>query len=265
MTTATAPTGLTELEAGERARSGRANTPVRGSSRTTTKILRTTVFSFYNNVLFVIGIALLGLGRYSDALVSVGLGIINAALSAFQELRARRALDRLQLLAREPVTVVRDGAERQVSPAEVVEGDLLRVRGGHQVVVDGPVVDDGTDRAVLEADEALLTGEADPVPKAPGDRLLSGSSIASGEGWQRAEAVGAASHAGRLTLAARADTTDQTPLQWRIDVVVRLVILLVLLMSGASWRRRCSTGPRCCASCRPPRCSPASSRTGCSS
>ncbi|HEY2221116.1 HAD-IC family P-type ATPase [Actinomycetospora sp.] len=235
MTTATAPPGLSERDAERLARDGRANAPVRGSSRTTARILRTTVFSFYNNVLFVIGFALLGLGRYSDALVSVGLGIINAALSAFQELRARRALDRLQLLAREPVTVVRDGDERQITPAEVVEGDLLRVRGGDQVVVDGPVLGEGASesRSVLEADEALLTGEADPVPKAPGDRLLSGSSIASGEGWQRAEAVGVASHAGQLTLAARADTTDQTPLQWRIDVVVRLVILLVLLMSGA--------------------------------
>jgi cation-transporting P-type ATPase E len=233
MTTATAPSGLSDGEASQRARDGRGNTPVRGSSRTTARILRTTVFSFYNNVLFVIGIALLGLGRYSDALVSVGLGIINAALSAFQELRARRALDRLQLLAREPVTVVRDGAERAVPPAEVVEGDLLRVRGGDQVVVDGPVLGDEGAAPTLEVDEALLTGEADPVPKAPGDRLLSGSSIASGEGWQRAEAVGVASHAGQLTLAARADTTDQTPLQWRIDVVVRVVILLVLLMSGA--------------------------------
>ncbi|HEY2194009.1 MAG TPA: HAD-IC family P-type ATPase [Actinomycetospora sp.] len=231
MTATIAPEGLSEAEAAQRARGGRANVPVRGSSRTTLRILRTTVFSFYNNVLFVIGIALLGLGRYSDALVSVGLGIINAALAAFQELRARRALDRLQLLAREPVTVVRDGASRTIAPADVVEGDLLALRTGDQIVVDGPVV--GTDGAVLEVDESLLTGEADPVPKAVGEELLSGSSMASGEGWQRAEAVGVASHAGRLTVAARADTTDQTPLQWRIDLVVRLVILLVLLMSGA--------------------------------
>jgi cation-transporting P-type ATPase E len=227
MTTVTTA-GLTAAEAARRAHDGRANTPVRGSSRTTATILRTTVFSFYNNILFVIGIALLALGRYSDALVSVGLGIINAALSAVQELRARRALDRLQLLAREPVTVLRDGVETEVSPADVVEGDLLRVRGGGQVVVDGPVVE-----GAVEADESLLTGESDPVPKPMSATLLSGSSIASGEGWQRAEAVGATSHAGRLTLAARADTTDVTPLQWRIDLVVRLIILLVLLMSGA--------------------------------
>ena len=120
--------GLTEDQAREQARMGHANTAVSGHTRTTARILRTTVFSFYNNILFVIGLALLGLGRYSDALVSVGLGLINAVLSAFQELRARRQLDRLQLLAREPVTVVRDGEDRTVPPTEVVRGDLIRLR-----------------------------------------------------------------------------------------------------------------------------------------
>ncbi|GAA4920104.1 cation-transporting ATPase E [Actinomycetospora succinea] len=220
--------GLSETQAREAARRGQANTPVSGSGRTTGRILRTTVFSFYNNTLFAIGIALLALGRYSDALVSVGLGIINAALAAVQELRAKRQLDRLQLLAREPVTVVRDGEDRTVPPGEVVVGDLVRLRTGDQIVVDGPLVD-----GRVEADESLLTGESDPIAKAVGDPLLSGSACAGGEGLQRAEAVGTESHAGRLTLAARADTTVLTPLQWRIELVVRLLILLVVLMSGA--------------------------------
>ena len=220
--------GLTEAQARDAARRGRANTPVSGSGRTTARILRSTVFSFYNNTLFVIGFALLALGRYSDALVSVGLGIVNAALAAVQELRAKRQLDRLQLLAREPVTVVRDGGNRTVPPSEVVVGDLVRVRHGEQIVVDGPLVD-----GRVEADESLLTGESDPIAKAVGDPLLSGSACAGGEGLQRAEAVGAESHAGRLTVAARADTTVLTPLQWRIELVVRLLILLVVLMSGA--------------------------------
>ncbi|HWN28775.1 MAG TPA: HAD-IC family P-type ATPase, partial [Actinomycetospora sp.] len=225
--------GLTEVRARELAREGRANTPVSGSERTTARILRTTVFSFYNNTLFAIGLALLLLGRYSDALVSVGLGIINAALAAVQELRAKRQLDRLQLLAREPVTVVRDGEERAVAPGEVVVGDLLRVRTGDQVVVDGPLVAVTGAGGRVEADESLLTGESDPVAKGVGDVLLSGSSCSGGEGLQRAEHVGTDSHAGRLTLAARADTSVLTPLQWRIELVVRIVITLVVLISGA--------------------------------
>src|SRR5687768_1527310 len=153
--------GLTDAEAAARHRRGEANVAVTGISRSYAAILRTNVFSFYNTILFVIGAALLALGRYSDAFISVGLGLINAVISAGQEIRAKRTLDRLQLLDRAPVPVVRDGREVEVAPEVVVRGDVLRVRSGDQVVVDGPLLDGGR----IEADESLLTGESDPVVK----------------------------------------------------------------------------------------------------
>lgn len=218
--------GLTAAEARERHRRGEGNVAVSASSRSYGVILRTNVFSFFNVILFTIGAALLALGRYSDAFTSVGLGLVNAAISAVQEIRAKRKLDRLQLLARGTVTVVRDGADTEVPPEEVVRGDVLRLAPGAQVVVDGPVLD-----GRVEVDESLLTGESEALPKAPGDDLLSGSFVVGGRGTQLARDVGAASYAGRLTAEARRVTTDKTPLQRRIDFVVRLVMLLVLLMS----------------------------------
>jgi cation-transporting P-type ATPase E len=227
--TADALVGLTQAEADARRRRGEANTGVEGTTRTYAAILRTNVLSFFNTILFVIGVALLALGRYSDALISVGLGLVNAVISAVQEIRAKRKLDRLQLLDRAPVLVVRDGREVEVAPDAVVRGDVLRVRPGDQIVVDGPLLDGGR----VEADESLLTGESDPVVKEPGDELRSGSLCVAGEGHQLARDVGAASYAGRLTAEARRATTDTTPLQRRIAFVVRLVIALTVLMSGA--------------------------------
>jgi cation-transporting P-type ATPase E len=221
--------GLTTAEAQARARRGEANTAVSGTSRSYATILRTNVFSFFNTILFVIGVALLALGRYSDALVSVGLGLINALISAVQEIRAKRKLDRLQLLDRAPVTVVRDGIEVEVEAEAVVRGDVVVVRAGQQIVVDGPLLPGGR----VEADESLLTGESDPVVKESGDDLRSGSLCVAGTGHQLARDVGPASYAGRLTAQARRATTDTTPLQRRITFVVRLVIALVVLMSGA--------------------------------
>ncbi len=220
------PPGLTAAEARSRHRRGEGNVAVSASSRSYGVILRTNVFSFFNVVLFAIGAALLALGRYSDAFTSVGLGLVNAAISAVQEIRAKRKLDRLQLLARGTVTVVRDGADAEVAPEEVVRGDVLRLSPGGQVVVDGPVLE-----GRLEVDESLLTGESEALPKGPGDDLLSGSFVVGGEGTQLAREVGAASYAGRLTAEARRVSTDRTPLQRRVDFVVRLVMLLVLLMS----------------------------------
>jgi cation-transporting P-type ATPase E len=225
---ATPLTGLTEVEAQARRRRGAGNVAVTSSSRSYATILRSNVFSFYNTILFVIGAALLGLGRYSDALISVGLGLLNAVISAAQEIRAKRKLDQLQLLDRAAVLVVRDGREVEVAPEGVVRGDVLRVRAGDQIVVDGALLDGS-----LEADESLLTGESDPVAKGPGDELRSGSLCVGGDGRQLARDVGAASYAGRLTAQARRITTDRTPLQRRIEFVVRLVMALTVLMSGA--------------------------------
>ncbi|HWM59358.1 MAG TPA: HAD-IC family P-type ATPase [Pseudonocardia sp.] len=221
--------GLTAAEAAERHRLGEANTAVSGTSRSYATILRTNVFSFYNSILFVIGVALLVLGRYSDALISVGLGLLNALISAAQEIRAKRKLDRLQLLDRSSVLVVRDGDEIVLAPEDVVRGDVLRIRPGDQIVVDGVLLDGGR----VEVDESLLTGESDPVVKEPGAELRSGSLCVAGGGHQLARDVGAASYAGRLTAEARRITTDKTPLQRRIEFVVRLVMALTVLMSGA--------------------------------
>ncbi|MEV4280386.1 HAD-IC family P-type ATPase [Actinoplanes xinjiangensis] len=220
--------GLTEAEADARRRRGEGNIAVQGGARGYAEILRTNVFSFFNLILFVIGAALLTLGQYSDALISVGLGLINAVISAVQEIRAKRKLDRLQLLDRAGVLVVRDGREVEIAPDRVVRGDVLRVRPGDQIVVDGPLLDGGR----LEADESLLTGESDPVVKYPGDELRSGSLCVAGDGHQQARDVGVHSYAGRLTAQARRSTTDRTPLQRRIEFIVRLVMALTALMSG---------------------------------
>src|SRR4051812_18182620 len=137
------PVGLSQAEATARHRRGEGNVAVSKSSRGYAQILRTNVFSFFNIILFVIGAALLALGRYNDAVTSVGLGLVNAGISAVQEIRAKRKLDRLQLLSRGVVTVIRDGVDVEVTPEEVVRGDVVRVRPGDQVVVDGPLLDGG--------------------------------------------------------------------------------------------------------------------------
>src|SRR4051794_5520752 len=216
---------------------GEGNRAVSMSSRSYARILRTNVFNLYNSILFTIGAALLVLGRYSDAFISVSIGLLNAVISAAQEIRAKRQLDRLQLLGRAEVQVVRDGQGREVLPEEVVRGDLVRVSPGDQLVVDGPLL-----QGAVEVDESLLTGEADAQLRTPGEDLLSGSQCVAGGGLQLARDVGAASYANRLTAEARRATTDSTPLQRQIAFCVRLVMVLVFLMTGAILLQACLEG-----------------------
>ncbi|RSM70117.1 haloacid dehalogenase [Actinoplanes sp. ATCC 53533] len=221
--------GLTSAEVAAARARGEVNRVAAAGSRGHLSILRANLFTLFNNFLFAIGLTLLSLGRTKDALVSVGLGLLNSLIGTVQEIRAKQKLDRLRLLDRAPCTVIRDGLEQQVPPEDLVRGDLIRITAGDQVVVDGPVAGDGR----LEVDESLLTGEAEPVIKQSGDRLLSGSLCLSGTGFHIAEAVGARSNVGTLTTTARARTVERTPLQRRIDFIVRLIMLTVALMSAA--------------------------------
>lgn len=225
----TNPTGLTSAEVAAAQARSESNTAPAGVSRTFVRILRANLFTLFNNFLFVIGASLLAMGRVKDAVVSVGLGLLNSVIGSVQETRAKQKLDRLRLLQRTPCRVIRDGVERDVPPEDLVRGDLIRITAGDQIVADGPV----TGGTPLEVDESLLTGESGAVVKRPGDPLLSGSVCVSGTGFQTARAVGPGTHAASVTATARSWKAGRTPLQWRIDLLVRLIMVTVALMSAA--------------------------------
>lgn len=219
--------GLTESEVQARRKQGLGNDTATGPSRSYWDIAQANLFTLFNNILFILGVALISLGRYSDALTSVGLGLVNALISTFQEIRAKRQLDQIALVNNPKVTVVRDGREKVIGPAELVKGDVVQVNAGDQIVVDGVMVREGT----LEMDESLLTGEPDLIRKQAGDSLFSGSFCVTGSGYFEAQKVGAESFANQLTATARHFQVSQTPLQQNINLVVRVVMLVVAVMS----------------------------------
>lgn len=219
--------GLTESEVQARRKQGLGNDTASGPSRSYWDIARANLFTLFNNILFTLGVALVALGRYTDALTSVGLGLVNALISTMQEIRAKRQLDQIALVNSPKVTVVRAGQEKVIAPEELVKGDVVRVSAGDQIVVDGVMVGEGT----LEMDESLLTGEPDLIRKQAGDPLFSGSFCVTGSGYLEAQKVGAESFANQLTATARHFQVSLTPLQQKINFVVRLVMLVVAVMS----------------------------------
>src|SRR5262249_27905060 len=120
----------------------------------------------------------------------------------------------------------RDGRVSEGPAGEVVQGDVLLLAAGDPVVADGEVVE----ARFLEVDEALLTGESDPVPRRPGEELLSGSFCVAGEGAYRAEKVGASAFAQRTTREARAYRPSASPLQESIDRLLRILTVVALAL-----------------------------------
>ncbi|NJP05913.1 MAG: hypothetical protein HC837_09970 [Chloroflexaceae bacterium] len=216
--------GLSEQDVLERRASGQSNAIDRQLSRSYTQILRENVFTFIHNVMFLLGVALIVLGRWSDALVTVGVILFNVVVSVVQEIRAKQMLDRLALLNRPTATVMREGREQTMDPGEIVVDDLLIVHAGDQIAVDGEIVGDGR----IDVDESLLTGESELIPKQAGDPVYSGSFCVNGKALYQAQNVGQKSVAASMSSGARAFRRVLTPLQQQINMIIRILLLVAL-------------------------------------
>jgi magnesium-transporting ATPase (P-type) len=213
--------GLSESEAARRLReAGPPHDPP--TSRSYASIAIANTFTVFNAILAGFGIATIVFGNPKDALF-LGILVANVFIGTFQEVRAKRTLDKLAALVVAKATVVRDGAPRQVAVEEVVVGDLVRIASGDQIPADGTLMRaDG-----LALDESELTGESEPVVRKAGDEVLSGSFAVEGEGDFEATAVGADSHAAKVTATARAFRHPRSPLEKAMD---RLLIVMVGMM-----------------------------------
>ncbi len=217
---------------------GEVNVPPPSPGRSYRQIVLGNIFSFINNVFYVLCVLLVLLGRPFDAILPLVVVLANAGVSVFQEVRAKRKLDQIALLTRPTANVVRDGREQSIDPGEIVRGDLLMVAPGDQIVVDGAVVGDG----IMEVDESQLTGESDLVRKRAGDGVFSGSFCVTGGARFEARQVGGDSFANQVTAGARAERRVLTPMQREINGLIRLTLLVaaflmvVLTISAVAWR-----------------------------
>ena len=215
--------GLTEAEVAERVARGQVNDVPAVPSRTVAQIVRANVLTRFNALLGGMLIVILIVGPIQDALFG-GVLIANTLIGIVQELRAKRTLDRLAVLTAPKARVVRGGEPRELAVSGVVLDDVLELRPGDQVVVDGEVLDGQG----LEVDESLLSGESEPVEKGRGDEVLSGSFVAAGGGRYRATRVGREAYAVRLAEEARRFTLTRSELRAGIDRILRIVTWLIV-------------------------------------
>jgi cation-transporting ATPase E len=220
-----ARTGLGSERVEQLRRFGRTNATALPTSRSYGRIVRDNVLTFINAVLFGLAVALIALGRTSDALISIGVVAVNMVVGLAQEIHAKRVLDHIAVVTRPHVSVVRDGWRQTIDPTEVVAGDLLIASQGDQIVGDGLVVGE----RVADVDEALLTGESDRIPKRSGDQVFAGTFCAGGSLEYIAEQVGTDSTANRLASNARAFRRVLTPLQHEINRIVRVSLVVVVV------------------------------------
>ncbi|MFH8416561.1 HAD-IC family P-type ATPase [Streptomyces collinus] len=216
-------TGLTGAQVAERVERGQVNdVPVR-SSRSTVDIVRANVFTRFNAIIGVLWLIMLVVAPIQDSLFGFVI-LANTGIGIVQEWRAKKTLDSLALIGEVRPTVRRDGTAAQVSTSEIVLDDLIEIGPGDKVVVDGVCVEaDG-----LEIDESLLTGEADPVVKHPGDHVMSGSFVVAGGGAFQATKVGREAYAAQLAEEASRFTLVQSELRSGISTILKYITWMMV-------------------------------------
>ena len=218
-----ATTGLTSAEVAQRVAAGLDNQVPDPNSRSFTSILYANTFTYFNLLIGVLWALMLLSAPLIDSLFGLVI-VINTGIGVVQEWRAARTLARLSVVGQAKPVARRDGEDREVMPSELVQDDVVLLRLGDQLLVDGDVLaSEG-----LEIDESLLTGEADPMHKAVGDKVLSGSFVVAGSGAMVATKVGAASYAAGLTAEARKFSTTRSELASSIQRFIRLVSYVLL-------------------------------------
>ena len=185
--------GLSDDEAARRLRVRGRSEPQR-SSRSYASIVRANVLTVFNAILAGFGVLTLAFGDWRDALF-LGVIIANSSIGITQEVRAKRALDRLSLLVAPHARIRRDGSVRPVAVEDVLVEDVALLEPGDQVTADGQLLS----AADLRLDESILTGESESTRRAVGEEVRSGAFVVEGTGTYRVSAVGSNSFAAKVT------------------------------------------------------------------
>ncbi len=211
--------GLTTEQVRQRMEQGLHNAVTVKSGRSEKDIILQQCLSFFNLVFIVLALILVLTGSNIRNMTFMVIVVINTAIGIIQEIRAKRAVDKLTLVAAQHLPALRDGKLEKVRSDLLVQDDIVEFHAGDQICADGLVCS-----GQLQVNEALLTGEADAVEKNPGDELKSGSFVIAGTGRARLTNVGNSSFAAKLALAAKADPkAAKSEMMDSLDKLIRVV------------------------------------------
>ena len=219
--------GLTDAEVAERVADGRTNANTDVKTKSVRQILAEHALTLFNGVNLALALLVLLTGQYRNMLFMCVVGA-NLVIGVTQEIRAKRMVDKLTILTQKEVTVIRAAGERALPPSELVADDLMRLSHGDQVPADALIVS-----GHVSMNESLLTGEAKPVSKGPGDELLSGSFVDAGSLVARVTRVGAEGYAARINAEAKYVKAVHSEIQATLKAIIRLgTVVLVPLGLG---------------------------------
>ena len=219
--------GLTAAEAEERVQSGRVNGDETVRTKTFGQILFTNLVTPFNILNLILAVLILLVHSPRNALF-MGVIVCNAVIGTVQEIRAKKLIDRLSLIAAPKAHVIRDGRTLEIPVSGIVLDDLMELKAGMQVCADCRLLS-----GEPEVDESMITGESDPVEKEPGGELLSGSFIVSGSCLARVIRVGGDNYAAKITKQAKYLKRPASEIMISVNRLIKAIGFLLIPVGTA--------------------------------
>lgn len=217
--------GLTKNEVNLKIKEGKVNIAPKPIVKSNLQIILSHIFNLFNAYNFIIAIALISVKAYSS-LFFIVIVVSNTVIRARQEIKSKNMVAKLNLIVSPKTKVIRENQMLPIDNEEIVLDDIVYFETGNQISADTKVIENS-----VEVDESLLTGEADPITKCPGDILLSGSFILSGACKGKVIHVGKDNYANKITDQARNRKPVNSQLLNTFNTVTRYTSYLVLPLS----------------------------------
>ena len=215
--------GLTQQQVQERIDQGLTNETDLSTDKTTKEIIISNTFTYFNLIFLIITVLLCLVGSFRN-LTFLPIVIGNTLIGIIQEVRAKRTLDKMNLLNAPHAIVVRDGVKQKIETEQLVQDDEIILEAGNQICADAVVVEGS-----VQVNESLLTGEADEVEKNPGDELFSGSFVVSGQCHAELTHVGNESYIAKLSQEAKTmGSGEQSEMIRSINQIVKWVGIVII-------------------------------------
>lgn len=215
-------TGLTEKQVKERIAAGQTNDYRMNPAKSTGTIIRENTLTLFNLLNFLLAACLFVVKAYSN-MFFISIIILNIIIGIVQELRAKKMVDRLTLLAQNDITVIRDGKKQAIAPDQLVLGDHVLLKAGEQIPSDMRVLD-----GLAEVNESLLTGESDTIVKKAESEILSGSYLTSGQLLAEVQHVGAENYAAKIINETKAAKPIKSELIQSIQKISKFTSFIIL-------------------------------------
>lgn len=214
--------GLTTQQVNQRIANQQVNKVQSSNTKSYQQILKDNVFTLFNFINFVLAILILFTESYKN-LLFLGVVISNIIIGTYQEIRAKRTLDKISLINTMKVKTIRNGHEEKVSIEEVVLDDILKLQNGNQIICDCELTEGS-----LEVNESLLTGESDLVVKNIGDFLYSGSFVVGGNGLAQVVHVGNDNYAAQMVKDAKKFVKYPSELRDSLDKIIKYIGISII-------------------------------------